>query len=176
MRDRALGLERQANATLDQLRWVLAWPWHDGRLSSPADESTKRSLRQTRPGSSRQIGVLEAISNLKGARPTGIRPDEIEAMLQAIPDMRPTLQSADATELAEICDAFRITVTYDKPNRTIELSATIVPELLPKDMNPTYTEGPVGVFVYSGGGIRTRDLRVMRSGWAPSRDPGSWNI
>ncbi len=68
----------------------------------------------------------------------------------------PTFQSADATELAEICDAFRITVTYDKPNRTIELSATIVPELLPKNMNPTYTEGAVGVFVYSGGGVCTQ--------------------
>jgi hypothetical protein len=82
-------------------------------------------------------------------------------MLQAIPDMRPTLQSADAAELVEICEAFRITVIYDKPNQTIELSATILPDLLPKDQTPTYTEGAVGVFVYSGGGIRTRDLRVM---------------
>jgi len=112
--------------------------------------------------SARQAGVQEAISNIKVTRPTGIRPDEIEAMLQAIPDMRPTLQSADAAELAEICEAFRITVIYDKPNQTIELSAAILPDLLPKDQTPTYTEGPVGVFVYSGGGIRTRDLRVMR--------------
>jgi hypothetical protein len=55
---------------------------------------------------------------------------------------------------------------YDKPNRTIELSATIVPEPLPRDVNPTYTEGPVGVFVYSGGGIETstRDPRAHRYG------------
>ena len=86
-------------------------------------------------------------------------------MLQAIPDMRPTLQSADATELAEICDAFRITVTYDKPNRRLTNLSNHLPELLPKDMNPTYTEGAVGVFVYSGGGIRTRDLRVCRRRW-----------
>ena len=127
--------------------------------------------------SSRQIGVQEAISNLKGTRPTGIPPDEIEAMLQAIPDMRPTLQSADAAELAEICEAFRITVIYDKPNQTIELSATILPELLPKDQTPTYTEGPVGVFVYSGGRIRTCDLRVMSPFWGcceVSLSPGIW--
>src|ERR1035438_9091740 len=45
VRDRALGLKRQANPSLDQLLWVLPRSWHDRRLSSPADESTKRSLR-----------------------------------------------------------------------------------------------------------------------------------
>lgn len=103
--------------------------------------------------SSRQLGAQEAISNLKGTRPTGIRPDEIETMLQAIPDMRPTLQSADAVELAEICEAFRITVIYDKPNHTIELSATILPELLPKDQTRRTPKARRGIRIYSGGGF-----------------------
>lgn len=39
--------------------------------------------------------------------------------------------------------------------RTVELSATITPELLPKDKTPTDKNDPVGGFVYSGGGIGT---------------------
>ncbi len=126
--------------------------------SHPVVQAAKQRIEEI---TSRHAAVQEAIDNLKGAKPVGIRPDEIEVMLQAIPDLRPTLRSADAAELAEICEVFQITAVYDKAERTIELSATILPELLPKDQTPTYTDGPVGVFVYSGGGIRTRDLRVM---------------
>ncbi len=132
--------------------------------SHPVVQAAKQRIEEI---TSRHAAVQEAIDNLKGAKPVGIRPDEIEAMLQAIPDLRPTLRSADAAELAEICEVFQITAVYDKAERTIELSATILPELLPKDQTPTYTDGPVGVFVYSGGGIRTRDLRVMSPISAP---------
>lgn len=76
-------------------------------------------------------------------------------MLDSIPDLRPALANADPAELADICDAFQITAVYDKANRTVELSATITPELLPKDKTPTDTHDPVGGFVYSGGGITT---------------------
>jgi site-specific DNA recombinase len=110
---------------------------------------------------SRHAAVHNATARLKARRPSGVRPEEIVEMLDAIPDLRHTLASADPAELAEICDAFQITAVYDKANRTVELSATITPELLPKDKTPTDEHDPVGVFVYSGGGIRTRDLRVM---------------
>jgi hypothetical protein len=42
---------------------------------------------------------------LRAKRPTGSSPDEIAAMLDAIPDMRDALATADETELAEIFDA-----------------------------------------------------------------------
>lgn len=118
--------------------------------SHPVVQAAKQRIEEI---TNRHAAVQEAIDNLRGTQPVGIRPDEIEAMLQAIPDLRPTLRSADAAELAEICEVFQITAVYDKPERTIEPSATILPELLPKDQTPTYTDGPVGVFVYSGGGI-----------------------
>jgi hypothetical protein len=65
-------------------------------------------------------------------------------MLDAIPDLRYALANADPAELADICDAFQITAVYDKANRTVELSATITPELLPKDKTPTDEHDPVG--------------------------------
>jgi hypothetical protein len=87
-------------------------------------------------------------------------------MLDTLPDLRSALASADPAELADICDAFQITAIYDKANRTVELSATITPELLPKEkpqpMSTTRSEDSyVYIYIYSGGGIRTRDLRVM---------------
>jgi hypothetical protein len=76
-------------------------------------------------------------------------------MLQRIPDLRPALANADPAELADICDAFQVTAAYDKAHKTVELSATITPELHPKDKTPTGTDDKVGVFVYSGDGIET---------------------
>jgi hypothetical protein len=106
---------------------------------------------------------------------------EIVDMLDGIPDLRPALANARPTELADICDAFQITAVYDKANRTVELSATITPELLPKDKTPTDEHDPVGGFVHSGGRIETstRDHREPRWYWtkhtvgsrAPDRRP-----
>jgi hypothetical protein len=81
-------------------------------------------------------------------------------MLQSIPDTRPTLQSADATELAEICEVFRITVLYDKPDQTIELSATILPELLPKGMTRPTPKVPSGYAYIAGAGSGRKSATV----------------
>jgi hypothetical protein len=43
----------------------------------------------------RRAAVDEAIEQLRSARPVGARPDEINAMLDAVPDLRPALASAD---------------------------------------------------------------------------------
>jgi hypothetical protein len=110
---------------------------------------------------SRHTAVQNAIARLKSRRPAGVRPEEVIEMLDAIPDLRHALAAADPAELVDICDTFQITTIYDKANRTVELSATITPELLPKDKIPTDEHDPVGGFVYSGGRIRTCDLRVM---------------
>ncbi len=71
--------------------------------------------------SARAASVTEAIAALRGKRPSGSSPDEIAAMLDAIPDMRDALATTDKTELAEIFDAFDVTSTYDKPNARLEL-------------------------------------------------------
>jgi site-specific DNA recombinase len=86
---------------------------------------------------SRHAAVQDALKSIKTQRPAGTHPDEIAAMLDAIPDLRPMLLNAGPEELADICDAFQITAIYDKPNQTVELSAIIRPDLLTKDETPT---------------------------------------
>jgi hypothetical protein len=83
-------------------------------------------------------------------------------MLAAVPELGPTLRTAAPEELADIFDAFNVKVVYDKANRKLALAATLTDELVwpENEKSPTAT-GPVGEFVHSGGGIRTRDLRVM---------------
>src|SRR6202167_1447176 len=49
--NRAAGLEHKSRATLQQLLGILPRSCHNGRLSSPADETTDQNLRQNQPGS-----------------------------------------------------------------------------------------------------------------------------
>jgi hypothetical protein len=73
---------------------------------------------------------------LDARRPDGIRPDEIEAMLDAIPDLHPTLRAAAPTSSPTSSTPFDVTAVYDKPNQTLELRATVTPELVPEDEKP----------------------------------------
>lgn len=91
--------------------------------------------------SARREATVEAIAALETERPGGSRPAEIEAMLAAIPDLRRALKSASQEELADILDRFDIEAVYDKPGRTLELAATITPELVPE---PERTDRPAG--------------------------------
>jgi site-specific DNA recombinase len=111
--------------------------------------------------SARRIEIDDALTALDAQRPDEPDAGEIEKMLDAVPDLRPTLHSAAPEELAELFEAFDVAVAYDKPNRTLTLAATVAPELVPRNTKPRPAEKLVGEFVYSGGGIRTRDLRVM---------------
>ncbi len=62
-------------------------------------------------------------------------------MLDAIPEMRHALATADETELAEIFDAFDVKATYDKPNARLELAATVTSELVTDQEKTTAPEG-----------------------------------
>jgi hypothetical protein len=81
--------------------------------------------------STRKAAVGDALEALKETRPAGHHPDEIAAMLDAVPDLRPTLKTATAEKLAEIFRAFDVRITYDKTRQVLDLAATIMPELLP---------------------------------------------
>jgi site-specific DNA recombinase len=85
--------------------------------------------------STRKAAVVDALEALKDMRPAGHHPDEIAAMLDAVPDLRPTLTTATAEELAEIFRAFDVRITYDKTRQVLDLAATIVPGLLPDSAN-----------------------------------------
>jgi site-specific DNA recombinase len=81
----------------------------------------------------RKSGVSAAIDALKAQRPAGHHPDEIAAMLDAMPDLRGSLKTASDEQLEDIFGAFDVTVSYDKASQKLELGATIAPELLPEN-------------------------------------------
>jgi hypothetical protein len=68
-------------------------------------------------------------------------------MLDAIPDLRPTLRAAAPDELADLFDAFDVTAIY----KTLELRATVTPELVPEDETPTERR-PVEDIFHTGAG------------------------
>jgi hypothetical protein len=74
-------------------------------------------------------------------------------MLAAVPDLRPTLKAAGPEELAELFAAFDVTAIYDKPNRTLELAATVTPELVPENENPRRSDAPSGISSIAGAGF-----------------------
>jgi hypothetical protein len=82
--------------------------------------------------SARKSGVTAAIDALKAKRPAGHHPDEIAAMLDAVPDLRKALKTASDEQLADIFGAFDVTISYDKTTQQLALGATITPELLPQ--------------------------------------------
>ncbi len=81
--------------------------------------------------STRKEAVTDALETLKATRPAGHHPDEIVAMLDAVPDLRESLKTATPEQLTAIFRAFDVTITYDKANQFLDLEAAIMPELLP---------------------------------------------
>jgi hypothetical protein len=52
-------------------------------------------------------------------------------LLASLPDLRPALARYEPAELADLFDAFDVTVTYSKPSHALELAATITSDLVP---------------------------------------------
>jgi len=81
--------------------------------------------------STRKSAVADALDALRAKRPAGHHPDEIVAMLDAVPDLRPALKAASDEELVEIFRAFDLTITYDKAERRLHLAARSRPSCCP---------------------------------------------
>jgi hypothetical protein len=127
----------------------------------------------------RKAAVTDATQTLKTKRPAGHDPDEILAILDAVPDLRKVLNLASDEQLARIFRAFDVTITYDKPNRRLTLAATITPELIPKpELSPKPEKIPkrekgdhpggrsrVGVSIPPP--LQTRDTNVRPAGRLP---------
>ena len=75
--------------------------------------------------STRRKTIEDTIRTSEARRAQTLQTHEIEAALEAIPDLRDTLKSATADELAETLETFEITATYDKPSRALKLAATL---------------------------------------------------
>jgi hypothetical protein len=54
-------------------------------------------------------------------------------MLDAVPDLRSTIEKATDEELAEIFKAFDVRITYDKNRQALDFAATITSELMPNE-------------------------------------------
>lgn len=63
-----------------------------------------------------------------------------------VPDLRPALARYGPVELADLFDAFDLTVTYDKPSHGLELAATVTAELVSAPRSPATTSPAVAGF------------------------------
>jgi hypothetical protein len=79
--------------------------------------------------STRKPAVADALDALRAKRPAGHHPDEIVAMLDAVPDLRPALNAASEEELIEISQAVDLTImrTESAPNRCLRNGGVELP-------------------------------------------------
>jgi site-specific DNA recombinase len=139
----------------DELAQTVSGNWNDhtahtADLTRKLNENERSVLRQTlrleehddphHPVIAAAKKRIEALAHERAAideqlrqhtaqRPASATPQEIETMLAAIPDLRQALRRHSPEELSDLFDAFDVTVTYDKPNRSLELAATVTAEL-----------------------------------------------
>jgi hypothetical protein len=68
---------------------------------------------------SRKNAVEGSIEGLQAKRPVGTDPDEIAAILDAVPDLRPTIVKSTDGDLAELFNAFDVGITYERETETL---------------------------------------------------------
>jgi hypothetical protein len=124
-----------------------------GEHDDPEHPVVALATRRIGQLSARRDAIEEAVLALRAKRPGGSHPDEIVAMLDAIPDMRDGLAHAEPDALADIFDAFDVTATYDKHNRRLELPATVTPELVARHEKNDRPGGRSRICVIAGAGF-----------------------
>ena len=92
-----------------------------GHPTAVAAENRIIVLSDERKLAEGQLSVLRARPQLKP-----LRSNEIEAILAAIPDLRPALDSYSPQEFRELLEAFAITITVDKPAGTMTIAASLI--------------------------------------------------
>jgi hypothetical protein len=134
----------------DELACSVAEGWreHGTQLARLRLELEDLATRRIEDLSARRASVEEAIRDLEVRRP-----DEIEAMLAAVPDLRPSLKTAGPEDLADLLEAFDVTAVYNKTGRTLELGATVMPELVPDNEKPRRSRAPSGISSIAGAGF-----------------------
>ena len=102
---------------------------------------------------SRRAATEHAIGDIEAHRPKGVRPGEIEAMLDAVPDLRDELRKASPEGLADLLDAFDVTATYDKAEHQLHLAATVPGELVSENEKPPTPQKASGDSFIAGAGF-----------------------
>jgi hypothetical protein len=90
---------------------------------------------------------------LRAAQPVAPTTEEIEALLDSVPDLRAVMRQAPPDELTELFAAFDLTATYDKKEQALRLAATLSPALIPPSERPRPPKEAVGELFHSGGRI-----------------------
>jgi hypothetical protein len=82
-------------------------------------------------------------------------------MLDAVLDLRPTIEKATDEELAEIFKAFDVRITYDKNRQALDFAATITSELMPNENDRP--EGRSRVSDIAGAGLKRKPATEVRA-------------
>ncbi len=122
----------------------------------PEHPVLKLATRRIEELSGQADAIAAEIASLEAARPEEPRSEEIEALLADVPDLREALAQADGEELIELLDAFDVAVSYDKPERTLELSALLANDFV---SSPDAKRPPDG---------RSRNSSIAGAGFEPA--------
>ncbi len=91
----------------------------------PEHPVVKLATQRIEELSGKAKAITAQIAELGASQREEPRREDIEAILTEVPDLRDVLAQAEGEELVELLDAFDVQVTYDKPNRTLEVSALL---------------------------------------------------
>jgi hypothetical protein len=92
---------------------------------NPQHPVVKLATQRIEELSGQADAIAAETASLDATRPEEPRPEEIEALLAEVPDLREALAQAEGEELIELLDAFDVAVSYDKSGGTLELSALL---------------------------------------------------
>jgi hypothetical protein len=80
--------------------------------------------------------IRDEIALLEGQRPIGVSAEEVEDMLNGIPDLRQAMGAATPDELAEFLEAFDVTARYNHLTKALDLTVVLSPELADTERPP----------------------------------------
>jgi hypothetical protein len=104
--------------------------------------------------STRRKTIEDTIRATAGQRAQTLQAHEIETAFNAVPDLRDTLRSATADELAKILETFDLTATYDKPKGALKLAAALRLERTIPLKAPRLPQGGRGNLEVAGAGLK----------------------
>lgn len=122
----------------------------------PEHPVVELATRRIEELSGKAKAIAARIEELEAARPEAPRREEIEALLADVPDMGDLLARAEGEDLVELLDAFDVQVRYDKPARTLELSALLSSDLV---SDPEKSDRPGG---------RSQNSSIAGAGFEPA--------
>jgi hypothetical protein len=126
----------------------------------PDHPVAKRAAKRIEALDVRAERIKDEIAMLEEQRPMGATPEEVEALLAAVPDLRPALEAATHEELAAIFETFDLTARYNHLTKTLELNVVLAPELLETKRPPGGGRRKSGIAGARYEGVPTTAFRI----------------